>query len=51
MKKLVFLLSCITALTIMNSCTADSIEDSNTSQLNNPNNNPKDIDDPTRPKP
>lgn len=52
MKKLLFLMGCITALTLMNSCTADSIDDSNTS------NSVKktivadgDINDPNSPKP
>lgn len=33
MKKLLFLMGCITALTFMNSCTSDSIDDSNPSNI------------------
>lgn len=33
MKKLLFLIGCITALTCMNSCTADSIDDSKPSNI------------------
>lgn len=51
MKKLFFLMGCITALTLMNSCTADSIEDSNSTEINNQQIAPGDIVDPNRPKP
>lgn len=56
MKKLVIAISCLTAIVLMSSCTADSVESSNNETLKNQNQipstaNPSAIDDPIPPRP